>query len=517
MTTFPWLTALLVVPLVGSVVVALLPRARENAAKQIALLFSLVTLGLTIAMSLQFNGSSTEQFQFTEQYSWIPTFGVSYGLGVDGIALVLVGLSATLVPVVILAGWNDAEDSAASVKGYFALILVLEALMIGVFAATDVFLFYVFFEAMLIPTYFLIGRYGGAQSSYAAIKFLIYSLVGGLFMLASLVGLYVVSAQTDGITPTTFTFANLVELNMDPTTQKMLFLGFFFAFAIKAPLWPFHTWLPDAAASAKPGTSVLLIGVLDKVGTFGMIRYLLPIFPAASDFYAPVVIAMALIGIFYGAYVALTQNDMRRLFAFSSMSHFGFIALGIFVFTSVGMTGSSIYMVAHGLSTAALFLTAGFLMSRRGGSSLVSDYGGVNKVAPVLAGFFLFAALSSLALPGLVSFLGEFLVLLGTFEYSMWMGALATLGIVITAAYALRLYQRTMTGPLSPQITGMSDLKGREVTALMPIAVLTVLLGFWVAPLTSVINPTVDQTLTLYTDGVERAAELDQASNGGAQ
>ena len=500
MTEFPWLTAIGVVPLIGSLVVALLPKSKPTLAKQIAMFVSLLVLGMTIAMALQFDGKSSEPFQFVESYPWIPAFGVNYSVGVDGIGLVLIALAATLVPVTILAGWRDIEgdqESEGSVKGYFALVLVLEALMIGVFAATDVFLFYVFFEVMLVPVYFMIGRYGGPQRSYAAVKFLLYSLLGGLFMLAALVGLYVVSIRELGTG--TFDFLSLVGMDIDPNTQKMLFLGFFFAFAIKAPLWPFHTWLPDAAAESKPGTSVLLIGVLDKVGAFGMIRYLLPIFPAASEFYAPVVIVLALIGILYGAYLALTAKDMKRLFAYSSMSHFGFITLGIFVFTSIGQTGSVVYMVAHGLSTAALFLTAGFLMSRRRGSALISDYGGVNKVAPVLAGFFLVAVLSSLALPGMVSFIGEFLVLLGAFERYIWVGALATLGIVITAAYALRLYQKSMTGPLNPSLESdgitITDLKGREITALMPIAALTVVLGFYPAPLLNVINPAVDWTM----------------------
>ena len=495
MTTFPWLTTLGVVPLIGSLVVILLPKGRALLAKQVALVFSVATLVLTIVMALQFQGDSVEPFQFVESYPWIPTFGISYSVGVDGIGLVLVALATTLVPIVILAGWNDVDESEGrgSTKGYFALILVLETLMIGVFAATDVFLFYVFFEAMLIPVYFMIGRYGGLQRSYAAVKFLLYSLLGGLFMLASLIGLYVVSAQLTGTG--TFDFLALTGLDIDPTTQKFLFLGFFFAFAVKAPLWPFHTWLPDAAAEAKPGTAVLLIGVLDKVGTFGMIRYCLPIFPAASEFYAPVVIGMALIGIFYGAFVALSQTDMKRLFAYSSMSHFGFIALGIFVFTSQGQSGSVVYMVAHGLSTAALFLTAGFLMSRYHGSSAISDYSGVNKAAPVLAGFFMIAALSSLALPGLISFVGEFLVLLGAFERYLWVGALATVGIVITAAYVLRLYQRSMTGPLKPELEGMHDLRGREITALVPIAALTIVLGIFPAPLLNVINPAVDRVM----------------------
>jgi NADH-quinone oxidoreductase subunit M len=496
--TFPWLTALGVLPLIGSVVVALLPKSRPSLAKQVALVIALATLALTILMALSFDGASTEQFQFVENYPWIPAFGISYAVGIDGIGLVLVALAATLVPVVILAGWHDVDDAASrttgSVKGYFALILVLETLMIGVFSSIDLFLFYVFFEAMLIPVYFMIGRYGGPQRSYAAVKFLLYSLVGGLFMLAALIGLYVVSANLTGTG--TFDYLTLVGLDIDPEMQKVLFLGFFLAFAIKAPLWPFHTWLPDAAAQSKPGTSVLLIGVLDKVGTFGMIRYCLPIFPAASEFYAPVVITMALIGIFYGAFVALGQNDMKRLFAYSSMSHFGFIALGIFVFTTIGESGSVVYMVAHGLSTAALFLTAGFLMARRGGSSLISDYSGVNKAAPVLAGFFLFAALSSLALPGLVSFVGEFMVLLGAFQKYMFVGALATFGIVITAAYVLRLYQKSMTGPLLPALEGMKDLKGREIAALMPIAVITLVLGLFPAPILNVINPAVDTLMT---------------------
>lgn len=494
MTSFPWITALGLVPLVGGIIVALLPRGRELLAKQVALGFALLTLGGTIAMALQFAPDSAETFQFAESYSWIPAFGVSYSVGLDGIGLVMVALAATLVPIVILAGWHDADGGRGSVKGYFALVLILETLIIGVFAATDVFLFYVFFEAMLIPVYFLIGRYGGVQRSYAAVKFLLYSLVGGLFMLASLIGLYVVSAQMTG--QGTFDFMALAGLDIDPDVQKLLFLGFFFAFAIKAPLWPFHTWLPDAAAEAKPGTSVLLIGVLDKVGTFGMIRYCLEIFPAASTFYAPVVIGMALIGIFYGAYVALSQTDMKRLFAYSSMSHFGFIALGIFVFTSNGQSGSVVYMVAHGLSTAALFLVAGYLMARRGGSSLIGDYEGVNKAAPVLAGFFLIAALSSLALPGMVSFVGEFLVLLGAFERYLWVGAVATLGIVITAAYMLRLYQRTMTGPLKPDLEAMRDLGGREVTAMVPVAALIIVLGLFPAPLLNVINPAVDRVMT---------------------
>ena len=492
MTTIPWLTILGVLPLIGALVLLVLPRDNARLIKQVALVFSLAALVFTVVMGLQFDADSTAAFQFVESYPWIPAFGISYSLGVDGIGLVLVALATTLVPVTILAGWNDVEDGR-NVKGYFAMILVLETLMIGVFSATDVFLFYVLFEVMLIPIYFLIGRYGGPNRAYAATKFLIYSLVGGLLMLAALIGLYVVSAQQLG--QGTFDFAALVGLDIDPTTQKILFLGFFIAFAIKAPLWPFHTWLPDAAKESTPATAVLLIGVLDKVGTFGMIRYLLPIFPSASEFYAPIIIAMAVIGIIYGALVALGQTDMKRLFAYSSMSHFGFIALGIFVFTTWSMTGSTLYMLGHGLATAAVFLTAGFLMQRAGGSSAIATYGGVNKVAPVLAGFFLFAVMSAIALPGLASFVGEFLVLLGTFSRYVVVAVIASLGIVLAAAYGLRLYQKVATGPESPHVEGMRDLGGREVTSLVPVVLLTIVLGVFPAPVLNVVNPAVDRVM----------------------
>ena len=513
MTTVPWLTILILVPLVGSLVTLALPHSKPQAVKVWALLVSLATLGLTIAMALQFRADSPVPFQFAESYPWIPAFGISYSVGVDGIGLVLVALATTLVPIVILSGWNDVDGSERGVKGYFALILVLEALMVGVFAATDVFLFYVFFEVMLIPVYFLIGRYGGPQRSRAAVKFLLYSLVGGLLMLAALIGLYVVSAQVLG--QGTFDFLSLVGLDIDPNMQKVLFLGFFIAFAIKAPLWPFHTWLPDAAKEATPATAILLIGVLDKVGTFGMIRYLLPIFPAASEFYAPLVIALAVIGILYGALVALGQADMKRLFAYSSMSHFGFIALGIFVFTLQGGSGSTVYMLAHGLSTAALFITAGYLMQRNRGSSLIADYGGLNKVAPVLAGFFLFAALSSLALPGLASFVGEFLVLLGTFIRYIWVGVVATLGIVITAAYALKLYQKVATGPLSPRLEGVKDLTARERLPLAVVLVLTIVIGVFPGPVLDVVNPAVERTLQVV--GVAPPQIPQVTSSGGEQ
>lgn len=493
MTSFPLLTVTGAVPLVGAVVVLLLPKRSVVLAKALALVISLIALALVVVLALRFDPNSGAAFQFTESHAWIRSFGISYSVGVDGIALVLIALSAILVPLVIIGGWNDVDESRGSVKGYFALLLILETFMIGVFSALDLFLFYVFFEAMLIPMYFLIGRYGGAQRSYAAVKFLLYSLLGGLLMLAALIGLYVASGNQLGIG--TFDFTTLTQLNLDPGTQKLLFLGFFIAFAIKAPLWPFHTWLPDAAAEATPGSAILLIGVLDKVGTFGMLRYCLPIFPAASQFYTPVIIALCVIGILYGALLAVGQTDIKRLIAYTSVSHFGFIGLGIFAMTSQGQSGSAFYMINHGLSTAALFLMAGYLMSRRG-SRLIADFGGVNKVAPVLAGLFLFAGLSSLALPGLSSFVSEFLVLVGTFENYRVAAIVATIGIVFAALYVLWLYQRAMTGPVKEGCEQLSDLRPREVVAVAPLFVLILGLGFFPQVALDVINPAVSRTMT---------------------
>jgi len=487
----PWLTLLGVVPLTGAVVVAAIPRGRDLLAKQVALGVSLLVLVLTVVMAVQYDPAG-DSFQFTERYDWIPRFGISYAVGVDGIALVLLAMAAVLVPVVILSSWHDAETSARPARVYFALMLALEACIVWVFSATDLFLFYVFFEVMLVPVYFLIGTFGGAQRSYAAVKFLLYSLLGGLLMLAALIGLYVVSTRS--IPGGTFDFFALRDLPIDPATQKMLFLGFFFAFAVKAPLWPFHTWLPDAAAEATPGTSILLIGVLDKVGTFGMLRYCLQLFPDASRYYAPAVVVIAVVGIVYGALVAIGQSDMLRLVAYTSLSHFGFIALGIFAFTTQGQSGSTLYMVNHGFSTAGLLIVAGYLIRRRG-SKLIADYGGVQRVAPLLAGVFLVMGLASLALPGLSTFVSEFLVMVGTYTRYPVAAVIATAGIVLAALYILIWFQRVATGPATEAVRGMRDLVGREMLAVVPLVVLLVGLGFFPKPVLDVVNPAVTTTL----------------------
>ena len=344
MSSFPWLTTIGLIPLVGALVVAFLPASLADRAKQIALGFSVVALLFTAAAALQFKTGSGQQFQMQEQHSWIEQFGVSYAVGVDGIALVLIVMAAILVPVCILAAWHDVPEVGKRQQNYFALMLVLETFMIGVFAATDVFLFYVFFEAMLIPVYFLIGSYGGPRRQYAAVKFLLFSLLGGLVMLVAVIALFHHGpGGADG-----FLVEKLTGLTIDQTAGRLMFLGFFFAFAVKAPMWPVHTWLPDAATEARPATAVLLVGVLDKVGTYGMIRFCLQMFPEASKWATPAIIVLAVISVLYGALLAIGQTDIMRLIAYTSISHFGFIVLGIFAMTSAGTAGSALYMVNHG-------------------------------------------------------------------------------------------------------------------------------------------------------------------------
>ena len=505
------LTTLIAIPLIGSVVVFLLPAAKAALAKLVSLGFAVATLLGTALIAIGMD-NSTGALQSVESYDWIPAFGISWTMGVDGISVALIVMAAILVPIVMIAGWWDAETAGrGSVKGFFSLILVLEALIIGVFAANDLFVFYVFFEAMLFPIYFLIGRFGGPQRAYAAMKFLLYSLVGGLFMLASLIGLYVVSGRELGTG--TFDFETLTTLNMDPNTQKMLFLGFFFAFAVKAPMVPFHTWLPDATAEATPGTSTLLVGVLDKVGTFGMLHFLLPIFPEASKFYAPAIIVLAVISIFYGALLAIGQTDVMRLVAFTSISHFGFIVLGIFVMTSQGLSGSSFYMVNHGFSTGALFLVMGYLVSRRG-SKRIADFGGVQKVAPLLTGVFLLAGLSGLALPGMSSFISEFLVLAGTFAVNQPAAIIATLGIVVAAVYILWLYQRMMTGVPSKEVAEtVTEISRREMIAIAPVLAIIIALGFAPQFALNLINPAVEQIQT-YVGVVDPESAVNLEGSG---
>ncbi|MGH3796583.1 MAG: NADH-quinone oxidoreductase subunit M [Pseudonocardiaceae bacterium] len=531
------LLALLLVPLVGSAVVAAI-RSSPAAAKTTAMVFGLGELVLAVLAWTAFRPSG-DRLQLVLSAEWIPAFGTRFALGVDGIALVMIALTAVLVPIVMGASWEEKLPEGRSMAGFYALLLATQSMMVGVFAATDVFLFYLFFEVMLVPMYFLIGRFGGPRRQYAAVKFFLYSLLGGLVMLASVIGLFVVSANRLG--KGTFDWASLVRIAHDvpQQTQIWLFLGFFIAFAIKAPLVPLHTWLPDAGAEAPVGVGVLLVGVLDKVGIYGFLRYCLPLFPDASRVLAPMVLVLAVAGILYGALLAVGQTDLKRFVSYTSVAHFGYIALGVFAFSTQGQAGSVLYMINHGISTGMLFIVIGMLMAR-GGSRLIADYGGVAKLAPLLAGTFLLAGLSSLALPGTNSFVSEFLVLIGSFPREPVFTVLATAGIILAALYVLWVYQRVMTGPvrgaavlgalgwndsrsrpagfgldsrsrqadlggpgttMAPEVAAnrhgklFPDLSVREIAVLTPLVVLILLLGCYPQPVLDVINPSVSATL----------------------
>jgi NADH-quinone oxidoreductase subunit M len=507
-----WLLALILLPLVGAVVVACL-RRDDRLATLAALAFALVELLLIVPLWIGYDPAGA-RMQHASTMDWIPSFGVHISFGTDGIALVMIAVIAFLVPVVIGAlHATDRLPEGRSAGGFLSLILVQEALTVAVFGATDVFLFYVLFEIMLIPMYFLIGGYGGANRQYAAVKFFLYSFLGGLIMLASAIAAY--SMAADELGEGTFDWATLVTVVSDAPlgTQIWMFLGFFLAFAIKAPLVPFHTWLPDAAGQAPIGVAVLLVGVLDKVGTFGFLRYCLPMFPDASRELAPLVLVLAVVGVIYGSILAAGQQDMKRFIAYVSIAHFGFIALGIFAFQPQAQVGSVSYMLNHSLATGMIILVIGMVI-RRGGSTRISDYGGMAKVTPLLGGMFLIAGLSTLSLPGTNSFISEFLVLLGAFDTRPAYTIVATVGMVLAAVYVLWLYQRVMTGPVrgdamlaaapgpgtatAPEIgarKGIRDLSKRELAVLTPMVVLIIGLGFYPKPVLDTITPSVNATI----------------------
>ena len=498
------LTLVGISPLIGALIVLLIPAKKSELIKRAAFIVTLLIALFSILLAFRFDKAITG-FQFIQSNSWISAFNVNFAVGVDGISLVLILLSTILVPVVILATWHESDTGRWNTKVFYVLILILETLMIGVFAATDLFLFYVFFEAMLVPIYFLIGGYGTGNKSAAAVKFLLYSLFGGLLMLASIIGIYVISGNQIGAT---FDLAKLATLQIDNQTEYFLFLGFFIAFAIKAPLWPFHTWLPDAAKSATPGTSVLLLGVLDKVGTYGMIRFCIQLFPDATKTFTPLIITLAVISIIYGAFMAIGQRDIKGLIAFTSISHFGFITMGIFAMTSQGMSGATLYMVNHGFSTAALFLIAGWMIWRRG-SSTISDFGGLQRVTPVMAWAFFIAGMSSLALPGLSSFVSEFLVLVGTYTRYPVAAVIGTLGIVLAALYILIPVQKALHGSIVSGNENLKDLNIREKVAISPVILVIVLMGFYPKPVLDLINPTAEKIVidAGYSDPVAKVGK----------
>lgn len=497
--SFPWLTVLGLLPLIGGLAMLIV---RGVAAKATGLVFSLATLALAIVIAVQYHPHGG--MQLTEQATWISAIGAHYALGLNGIGLTLVLLTAFLSPVVIIASWHDAdmpkpgEDPGQvhhrwGAHAFVGLVLAIEGFVLFAFTATDVFLFYLLFEVILIPMYFLIGGFGGVRRAYAAGKFLLFGLGGGFVMLAAVIGLGIISAQAG--TPS-YLLSDLADVHMGTGVSRWLFIGFMVAFAIKAPMVPFHSWLPDSVEHSTPGGAVMLTGVMDKLGTFAMLRFCLGLFPEASRWATPVVLVLAVISIIYGALMAIGSRDLHRLIGWTSVSHFGLIVLGIFAFTSQSTTGATFYMLNHGLSTAALFLAAGFMISRRG-SRDISAFGGVVKATPLLAGMLMFAALSMLSMPGMSPFVSEIMVLAGTFTRHPAFAVVSTIAIVLAALYALLMYQRTATGPPKKEVAEKvtRDLGGRERLALIPVAAAIMVFGFFPKPFLSVIQPTVSDTL----------------------
>lgn len=476
----PVLTYLLCTPLAGAILILLVPMGNVRFVKISGIVFSLAAFAMSVKLYVEFDGASPAM-QFVEQVLWIQGLNISYHVGIDGISVLLIVLTSFLTPLALLYSWNSIEKR---VKGYVAMMLFLEVGMLGVFCALDTFLFYFFWEAMLIPMYFIIGIWGGQNRVYAAVKFFLYTMSGSLLMLVAIIWLGYYASTLPGGRFTT----NLVELftiapSIPLSAQSWLFLAFALSFAIKVPLFPFHTWLPDAHVEAPTAGSVILAGVLLKMGTYGFLRFCIPLFPQATLQFLPYLAALGIVGIVYGALVSMVQPDMKKLVAYSSVSHLGFVVLGIFALTEEAVQGSMIQMVNHGLSTGALFLMVGMMYDRRH-TRLISEFGGLSKRMPVYATFLMIVCLSSIGLPGLNGFVGEFLILLGAFK-SQFLAThayaiFAATGVVLAAVYLLWMYQRVMFGPLEkPENQVLKDLNLREIVVLIPIIVWIVWIGVY--------------------------------------
>ncbi len=485
------LSAVTFLPVLGAAVVFLLPRRGEDLVKVTALATSLVTFAVSVPLFTRFD-ASLSAYQFVEQRAWMPTLGVSYHVGVDGISLLLVLLTTFLMPLVILSSWHSIERRW---KEFAITMLLLETGMLGVFVALDLFLFYVFWEAMLIPMYLIIGIWGGPSRVYAAVKFILYTLAGSLLMLVAILALYFLHGAATGAY--TFDLPVLARYVLPAgRPQNLMFLAFALAFAIKVPMWPFHTWLPDAHTEAPTPGSVILAGVLLKMGTYGFLRFCLPLFPQATMAFAPWMFWLAVIGIIYGAWVSTVQADMKKLVAYSSVSHLGFVVLGLFTLNPQGMVGAIIQMVNHGLSTGALFLIVGMLYERRH-TRLIADFGGLWKVVPALSALFLIVTFSSIGLPGLNGFVGEFLILVGAFQVHRPAAVLATTGIIFAAVYLLWMYQRVIFGEVTHEENRrLPDLSLREWVILVPVLACVVWIGVYPVALTGKTEASVQALIT---------------------
>lgn len=490
------LSLVIFLPLFGAALVLML--ASERTVKVAGLAVAGLTFLASVAVAVQFDVADAS-LQLGVDAEWIPSIGAGYRLAVDGISLVLVLLTTFMTPLILLASWHHADR----IRGYVASFLVLETTVLGVFLATDLLLFSVFFEASLVPMYMIIGMWGGSNRRYAAVKFFLYTMLGGLLMLVAILYLFGQAGSFD--------YQAVRQLTLSATEQRWLFLAFFVAFAVKVPIFPVHTWLPDAHTEAPTAGSVFLAAILLKLGGFGLLRYALPLFPDATREFVPWLLALAVVGILYGAVVALMQKDVKKLVAYSSVSHMGFVVLGIFALNATATSAGVVQMINHGLSTGALFLLVGFLYERRH-TRQIAAFGGLSRRVPVMAGFWLLVSLSSLALPGLNGFVGEFPILLGTYQEVPWAAVLASFGAVLAALYLLWAYQRMFHGPLEGADNEHTlDLKPLEIGVLAPLAVLIVAIGIYPKPLYDTVVPSVERVLSEMGDDVAAADVADVA------
>jgi len=490
MTDFPLLSFVTFLPLAGAIMILLFVRGgAEDVARNSrwgAFWVSLVTFFASLVLWFKFE-TGTADFQFVEQHDWLPAYKIGYQMGVDGISVFFVLLSTLLTPICILASWTAIQER---VKEFMIAFLVLETMMVGMFCALDFVVFYIFFEAVLIPMFLIIGVWGGPRRVYAAFKFFLYTLLGSVLMLLAIIVMYIVAGSTD--VPT------LMQFKFDPSLQTWLWLAFFASFAVKVPMWPVHTWLPDAHVEAPTAGSVILAGVLLKMGAYGFLRFSLPMLPVASEFFTPLVFTLSVVAVIYTSLVALAQEDMKKLIAYSSVAHMGFVTVGIFAVNQQAVEGAIIQMLSHGFVSGALFLCVGVVYDRIH-SREIARYGGLVNRMPKYAFVFMLFMLASVGLPGTSGFVGEFLIMLGAFEVSTWVAFLIATGMVLGAAYMLYLYRRIIFGDLTKDdLKAILDLNGREVAIFAPLVVLVLWMGIYPAPFLDMISASVTNLVDNY-------------------
>lgn len=505
--TYPLLSLVIFLPLGGAVVLMLLPRGNPSLAKIWALVLTIIEFIVSLPLFFNFN-EKTAAMQFVEDVQWFPELGISYAIGVDGLSMLLVLLTTFLTILCVLASWESIKDK---VKEYYISFLVLETAMIGALCALDLVLFYIFWELMLVPMYLLIGVWGGPRRIYAAIKFFLFTMVGSVLMLLAIMVLYFHYGAESGTY--TFNIFDLYKTNIPLVKQYWLFAAFALSFAIKVPMFPVHTWLPDAHTEAPTAGSVILAGVLLKMGTYGFLRFAIPLFPQAATAAAPVISILALIGIIYGALMCLMQNDLKRLIAYSSVSHLGYVMLGIFTFNMQGLEGGIYQMLNHGISTGGLFLVVGMIYERRH-TRMIADFGGLATSMPKLAVLFLIITLSSIGLPGTNGFVGEFLILLGSFRSNVSFGVLATTGVVLGAVYMLWMFQRVMYGQITKEENRqLKDINKREMTILVLIVFFVLLMGLY----SQMFFKKMDVSAASYLENLQAKVSIVDTSQGKVQ